>query len=146
MRRKLRYPGERSSRRVYGSRPEIDQAAAVDHSLEAGVVDRQHRPRALEQAVPFEESLAVDRRQRGVPVVAVEDVRGPAHPLRAFEGRHGEQGEAQRVVAVAVIDPAAAEERGAVDEVDADVAVRQQRGPRGVGEAVRDRAAPARRG
>ena len=70
-----------------GCQPEIDQPAAVDHPLEAHVVDRQHRPRALEQAVPLEESLAIERRQRGVPVVAVEDVGRPAHPLRALEGR-----------------------------------------------------------
>ncbi|OQC35578.1 MAG: hypothetical protein BWX64_02394 [Acidobacteria bacterium ADurb.Bin051] len=95
--------------------------------LESELADRVPAGRR-EEPVPGEEGAGVERGEGGVPVVDVEDVGRPAHPLTAGEGGHGEEGEAVMLVPARGVDPVLVEEGRAVQEVDSDVARRQRRG------------------
>ena len=100
-------------------------------------MDGQNRLAVAEQPVPVVDRLEVERHQRRMPVVAVEDVGPPAHALAALDGGAREQGEAQVLVPLAGVDAVAVKQLRAVDEVDVDLAGRRPADEHRAGEMVR---------
>ncbi len=117
--------------------PDLVEHLGREDALIAEIVQGEHGARLREQPVPGVDRAQVDRRQRRVPVVDVDDVRRPAHALAALERDAGEQGVAQVLVPLAAVDRVVVIERRTVDEVDIDLALRQAGGEDGVGELAR---------
>jgi len=104
----------------------LRQNRRAEAPLVPDVVDREDGAGAREEAVPCEEGLEREGSERGLPVVAVDDVGRPLKVLTGLERRPGEPGEARGLVGVAGVERRAVEERGRAHEVDGDVAARER--------------------
>ena len=112
-----------------GSEPEFVDDRGIENSLVADVVDRQQVSAGVEQAVPLVSRARLERQEAGVPIVGVEYVGAPLQTLARVQHRTRKEREAPVLVAVVGIDPVAVVQRGAVDEVDRQVAPRQHSRP-----------------
>src|SRR5207245_2506053 len=92
-----------------------------EQTLIANIVDGQDGAAAVEEGIPCVERLQIERNQGGVPVVAMEDVRAPLHPLAGLDGASREKREAHVLVRVLRIEIGAVVERRAVHEVDPEI-------------------------
>jgi hypothetical protein len=108
--------------------PGDEHRATVGDTLVGEVVDRVDGRGAVEGARPLHR-VHVDRDERGLPVVGVDDVGQEVQRLRELERAAREEGEPLEVVLVLpagrAIDVRAVEEAVVLEEVDGDVARRQ---------------------
>ena len=96
---------------------EIGQDVVPEYTLVPDVVDGQHRFGLFEQRVPGVQRLEVDRHQRRVPVVNVENVRCEVQPLAHLDRRPGQERKADVLVKTA-IQLVAMEQLGTPEHVD----------------------------
>ena len=102
--------------RVVDAEHILEDLAAVA-ALVLDVVDGEHGLDILVEGTRGEHQVIVHRHQRGLPVIAVDDVRLPFQVGQHLEHRLGKIGEALRVVILAV-DLAAGEIVLVVDEIE----------------------------
>ncbi len=103
-----------------GHQPEVPEDLGGEHALVADVVDGHQGVGVGEHLVPGVGGAEIEGQEARMPIVAVDDVRAPLHPLTALQGGPREQAEADGLQGVVVVEVLPVEERGAVDEVDPD--------------------------
>ena len=120
------------------ARADVRGRVGRERSLVADVVDREDAARGAEDAlVPGVGGAQQQRRERGVPVVAVHDVRREAQSLAAFE-RGAREHQVTRVLVRRVgIDARPIEDRRAIDQVEPEIGARQAGGPHAIVEFAR---------
>ena len=100
------------------SQPKIARRGCREDALVTDVVDREDGASRRKQPIPGIDRTQEERREGGVPVVAMENIRREPHALAALDGRAREQQEAQVLVDFAGVEVGALVERRAVHQVD----------------------------
>ncbi len=100
-----------------GAEVQIAQCRRAEGPLIADVVNRQDRARVPEQLVPVVGRLEKQRRERGVPVVAMQDLGRPLHVLAGGEHGAGERQEAQVLIRIGRVQGRTREQLGAIHQV-----------------------------
>src|SRR5215217_4255488 len=100
-----------------GSKPKIAARGSREYTLIADVVHREHRARAFEQPVPAVHVSEKEWAERGVPVVAMKNIRAESQTLTALESRAGQGEKAQVFVSIGGVNTGASVQLRAIYEV-----------------------------
>ena len=96
--------------------PQPSRLGVADHALVTQVVDRQHRAGPRERGLAGAGRLQVERDQRGMPVVAVHDVRADPQRGAGRQRRPREQQETQVFVRAGAVQPGPVEQGRAIHQ------------------------------
>ncbi len=111
-----------------GAQVQIGGRGGAERSLVADVVDRQHGTRLAEQLIRVVGGLEKQRRERRVPVVAVQYPGRPLHLLATGEHRARERQEPQVLVGIRGVQRRPPEELRAIDQIDRRARARERSG------------------